>query len=92
MLLKGAAGATMSAGSGLRQDSPGKGGAGRGPAPSSPSSGGQWDEGPGPKGAVASAHHCPRPVTPETPLLMPTSPPGAADTQRGRMEPITLDS
>lgn len=38
----------------LWEDSPGQGGAGRGSAPSRPSSGGQRDEGPGPKGAIAS--------------------------------------
>ena len=76
----------------LREDSPGQRGAGRGPAPSSSSSGSQWDEGPGPQGAVAAVlrDHWPCPSTPVTPLLIPTSPPGTADTQRGQMEPVRL--
>lgn len=70
----------------LREDSPGQEGAGRGPTPPGPSSGAQRDEGPGPQGAVASVHrdHWPRPVAPVTPLLVPASPPGTADTQRSR--------
>lgn len=74
----------------LSEDSPGQGGAGRGSAPSSPSSGGQQDEDPRPQGTVASVHHWPCPVTPMTPLLLPASSPGNADTQRGPIEPVRL--